>query len=98
MNQDNSHSWVRISYGTVKYVIDSIQDNTENPADSQEEEDVPTSTNVVAARSKAKSKPQPRVLVDTPTIIPMHERKWIEETDQSSSTQSNVTEGGRWSD
>ena len=30
VNQDNSHSWIRISYGTVKYVIDSIQDNTEN--------------------------------------------------------------------
>ena len=29
VNQDNSHSWVRISYGTVKYVIDSIQDNIE---------------------------------------------------------------------
>ena len=28
VNQDNSHSWVRISYGTVKYVIDSTQDNT----------------------------------------------------------------------
>ena len=27
MNQDDSHSWVRISYGTVKYVIDSIEDN-----------------------------------------------------------------------
>ena len=27
VNQDSSHSWVRISYGTVKYVIDSIQDN-----------------------------------------------------------------------
>ena len=26
VNQDNSHSWVRISYGTVKYVIDSIED------------------------------------------------------------------------
>ena len=25
VNQDNSHSWVRISYGTIKYVIDSIQ-------------------------------------------------------------------------
>ena len=25
VNQDNSQSWVRISYGTVKYVIDSIQ-------------------------------------------------------------------------
>ena len=29
VNQDNSQFWVRISYGTVKYVIDSIQDNTE---------------------------------------------------------------------
>ena len=23
VNQDNSHSWVRISYGTIKYVVDS---------------------------------------------------------------------------
>ena len=29
VNQDSSHSWIRISYGTVKYVIDSIEDNTE---------------------------------------------------------------------
>ena len=28
VNQDDSHSWVRISYATVKYVIDSIQDNS----------------------------------------------------------------------
>ena len=55
VNQDNSHSWVRNSYGTVKYVNDSIQDNTENLADRQEEEDVPTSSGVVAARSKAKA-------------------------------------------
>ena len=26
-NQDDSHSWVRISYGTVKYVNDSIEDD-----------------------------------------------------------------------
>ena len=78
VGQDNSQSWVRISYGTVKYVIDSIQDNTEIPADPQEEQILQTSTNVVAARSKAKAKPQPRVLVDTPTIIPMHERRWID--------------------
>ena len=57
VNQDNSHSWVRISYGTVKYVIDSIQDNTEIPADPQEEQVPQTSTSVVAARSKAKAKP-----------------------------------------
>ena len=78
-NQDNSQSWVRISYGTVKYVIDSIQDNTEILADPQEEQLPQTSIKVVAARSKAKAKPQPRILVGT------------------SSTQSNVTEGRRWS-
>ena len=49
VNQDNSHSWVRISYGTVNYVIDSIQDNTEIPADPQEEQIPQTSTSVVAA-------------------------------------------------
>ena len=27
VNQDNSQSWVRISYGTVKYVVDSNQSN-----------------------------------------------------------------------
>ena len=78
VNQDDSHSWVRISYGTVKYVIDSIQDNTEIPADPQEEQVSQTSTSVVAARSKAKAKPQQREPVDVPTIIPMHERIWID--------------------
>ena len=37
VSQDDSHSWVRISYGTIKYVIDSIEDNTENTSDPQEE-------------------------------------------------------------
>ena len=78
VNQDNSHSWVRFSYGTVKYVVDSIQDNTEIPADPQEERVPQTSTRVVAARSKAKAKPQPRVLVGTTATIPIHERRWID--------------------
>ena len=78
VNKDSSHSCVRISYGTVKYVIDSIEDNTEIPADPQEERMPQTSTSVVAARSKAKSKPQPRVLVGTTATIPMHERRWID--------------------
>ena len=78
VNQDNSQSWVRISYGTIKHVVESIQDNTEIPADPQEEQVPQNSIKVIAARSKAKAKPQPRVLVDTPTIIPMHERKWID--------------------
>ena len=78
VNKDSSHSWVRISYGTVKYVIDSIEDNTEIPADPQEEQIPQTSTSVVAARSKAKSKPQPRELVGTTATIPIHERRWID--------------------
>ena len=101
VGQDNSQSWVRISYGTIKYVIDSNQNNTKIPADPQEDQTSQTSDKVIAARSKAKAKPQQREHVDTPTIIPMHERKWIdiepirtnsrcirslEESDQSSST------------
>ena len=78
MSQDNSQSWVRISYGTVKYVVNSIQDNTEILADPQEERVPQTSIKVVAARSKAKAKPQPRVLVGTTATIPIHERRWID--------------------
>ena len=72
MGQDNSQSWVRISYGTNKYVTDSIHNNTEI-------EQVPqTSIKVVAARSKAKAKPQQREPVDTTTTMLMHERRWID--------------------
>ena len=78
VNKDNSQSWVSISFGTVKYVIDSVEDNTEIPEDPQEERVPQTSTRVVAARSKAKAKPQPRVLVGTTTTIPIHERRWID--------------------
>ena len=78
MNQDISQSWVRISNGTIKYVVDSIQNNTEIPADPQEEQVPQTSIKVVAAKSKAKAKPQQREFVDTTTTIPMHERRWID--------------------
>ena len=77
MNEDNSHSWVRISYGTVRYVNDYIKDDTQNFADPQEEENIPTSSGVVAARSKAKAKPQPRESTGT-TTIPLSERVWID--------------------
>ena len=77
VNEDNSHSWVRISYGTVKQVNDSVEHDTKNFADPQEEEDVPTSSGVVAARSEAKAKPQPRESTGT-TTIPLSERVWID--------------------
>ena len=60
VNQDNSQSWVRTSYGTIKYVIDSNYNNTDIPADPQQERVSQTCIKVVAARSKAKAKPQQR--------------------------------------
>ena len=78
LSEDNSQSWVRISHGSNKYVVDSNYNNTEVPADSQEDQVPQTSIKVVAARSKAKAKPQPRELVGTTATIPMHERRWID--------------------
>ena len=110
VNEDNSHSWVRISYGTVRYVNNYIK-YAQSLADTQEEDYVPTSAGVVAARSKAKAKPQPRESTGA-TTIPLSERKWIdietikarsrvvrsvEESHQSSSTQSEITSRARWS-
>ena len=77
MKEDNSQSWVRISCGTIRYVNNYIKYNTQNLADTQEEEYVPTSSEVVAARSKAKTKPQSRESTGT-TTIPLSERVWID--------------------
>ena len=77
MKEDNSHSWVRISYGTIRYVNNYIKYNTQSLASPQEEEAVPASSEVIAARSKAKAKLQPRESSGT-TTIPFNERIWID--------------------
>ena len=77
VNKDSSQSWVRISYGTVRYVNNYIKYDTQSLADPQEEQTPQTSTSVVAARSKAKAKPQPRESAGT-TTIPLSERIWID--------------------
>ena len=59
-------------------MVDSNYNNTEVPADLLEERASQSSVKVIAARSKAKAKPQKREPVDTPSIIPMNERKWID--------------------
>ena len=78
LSQDNPHSWVRISHGANKYVVDSNYKNTEVPADLPEEQASQSSVKVVAARSKAKAQPQKRETVELPSTIPMNERKWID--------------------
>ena len=59
-------------------MVDTNKTNTEIPADPQEERVPQTSIKVVAARSKAKAKPQPRALVGTTATLPIHERRWID--------------------
>ena len=74
LSEDNSQSWVRISHGSNKFVIDSNHNNTEIPADLPEEQASQLITKDFAARSKAKAKPQKRELVDyLPSIIPINE-------------------------
>ena len=54
-----------------------IKYNTHNFASSYEEKAEPVSSEVIAARSKAKAKPQPRESSGTMTI-PFNERIWID--------------------
>ena len=59
-------------------MVDSNYNNTEVPADLPEEQASQSSVRVVAARSKAKAKPQNRETVELPSTIPMNESKWID--------------------
>ena len=58
VSEDNSHSWVRISYGSNKFVIDSNYNNAEVPADLPEAQESHLNVKVITATSKAKAKPQ----------------------------------------
>ena len=92
VSEDNSQSWVRISHGSNKFVIDSNYNNTEVPADLPEEQTSQSSAKVFAARSKAKAKPQKREPVELPSTIPMNERKWIDiEPEESSLSAYEVS-------
>ena len=92
LSQDISHSWVRISHVANKYVVDSNYNNTEVPADLPEEQASQSSVKVVAARSKAKAKPQKRETVELPSTIPMNERKWIDiEPGESSLSSESIS-------
>ena len=71
LSEDNSQSWVRISHGSNKFVIDSNDNNTEVPADLPEEQASQLNVKDFAATSKAKAKPQRREPADLPSIIPM---------------------------
>ena len=79
LSEDNTHSWVRISHGSNKFVMDSNNNDTDVTEDQPDEQALQLNVKDFACRSKAKAKPQRREPVDyTPSIIPMKERKWTD--------------------
>ena len=79
LNGDNTHSWVRISHGSNKFVMDSNNNDTEVPEHQLEEHGLQLDVKDFACRSKAKAKPQRREPAGySPRIIPMNRRNWID--------------------
>ena len=60
LSEDNTQSWVRISHGSNKFVIDSNNNDTEIPEDLPEEQALQLKVKDFACRSKAKAKPKRR--------------------------------------
>ena len=79
MNRDNTHSWVRISHGSTKFVMNLNNNETEIPEDQLEEYALKLSAKYFACRSKATAKPQRREPAgSSPRIVPMERRNWID--------------------
>ena len=77
VNNDNSHSWVRISHDLNKLVTDLI----DKEYDDNEQEPSTTKTEVFAfaRRSKAKAKPRrPTSACSSTRIVLIRERIWID--------------------
>ena len=54
LSVDNTHSWIRISHGSNKFVMDSNNNDTEVPEDQPEEQALQLDVKDFAYRSKAK--------------------------------------------
>ena len=76
VNNDISHSWVRISHGLNKLVTEK----SNKRYDDNEQEISTTKTEVfaTASRSKARAKPRPSTTCSSPRTIPLLERTWID--------------------
>ena len=60
LNEDNTHSWVRISHGSNKFVMYLNNNDTEIPEDQPDEHVLQLNAKEFAYRSKAKAKSQRR--------------------------------------
>ena len=79
LNRDNTHSWVRISHGSNKFVMDVNKNETEFSKNQIEEYALKLNAKYFACRSKAKAKPQRREPAgSSPRIVPIERRNWID--------------------
>ena len=78
LSEDSTHSWVRISHGSNKFVMDSNCD-TEVLEDQPEEQALQLDAKDFVSQAKAKAKPQRREFAGSSSrIIPMERRNWID--------------------
>ena len=93
VNKDNSHSWVTISHGLIKLVMDLSNkeyDDNEQETSEMKSEEFALKTNVLAfaSRSKAKAKPRRRTSACSSTrTVRICERSW---TDVEPGTYSDI--------
>ena len=79
LSRDNTHSWVRISHGSNKFVMNLNNNETEFPEDQLEKYALQLNAKYFACRSKAKAKPQRREPAgSSPRIVPIERRNWID--------------------
>ena len=79
VNEDNSHSGVRISHGLSKLVTDLNNNEQETSEMHFEEYALRVNAGDFASRSKAKAKPQERDFASSSTrTIPTRERTWTD--------------------
>ena len=79
LNRDNTHTWVRISHGSNKFVMNFINNETEIPEDQLEEYALKLNAKDFAFRSKAKAKPQRREPAgSSPRKVSIGRRNWID--------------------
>ena len=79
LNRDNTHSWVRISHGSNKFVMNLNNNDTEIPENQLEDQALQLDAQDFVNRSKAKAKPQRREPAGfSSRIVPIGRRNWID--------------------
>ena len=78
LSRDDTHSWVRISHGSNKFVVSLNNNGTEIPEDQLGEYALKLSAEDFVCRAKEKAKLQRREPAgSSPRIVPIERRNWI---------------------